>query len=163
MPQDFEERRDEYYQALQQPRDVEQFIEKVQNQMRFWLERLDRGMPKNHAVQISSKKGGSIHLTPFTPLPEPPLLATLKGALLERWSVISLLDMLKETDLRIGVTSEFHTSTVRVHLDRATLQKRLLLCFYGLGTNAGLKRVCAGAQGEQYKDLAYVGSLPSSC
>lgn len=156
LPQDFEQRRDEYYQALQQPRDVEQFIQKVQSEMRFWLERLDSGIPKNQAVQISSKKGGWIHLTPFTPLPEPPLLAHLKDALLERWSVINLLDMLKETDLRVGVTSEFHTSTAREHLDRATLQKRLLLCFYGLGTNAGLKRVSAGAQGEQYKDLTYV-------
>jgi len=73
--------------------------------MRFWLERLDRGLPKNQAVQISNKKGGWIHLTPFTPLPEPALLARLKDALLERWSVINLLDMLKETDLRVGVTS----------------------------------------------------------
>ena len=156
LPQDFEQRRDEYYQALQQPQDGELFIQKVQSEMRFWLERLDRGLPKNQAVQISSKKGGWIHLTPFTPLPEPALLARLKDALLERWSVINLLDMLKETDLRVGVTSEFHTSTARTHLDHATLQKRLLLCFYGLGTNAGLKRVAAGAQGEQYKELTYV-------
>lgn len=116
LPQDFEQRRDEHHQALQQPRDVEQFIQKVQSEMRFWLERLDSGIPKNQAVQISSKKGGWINLTPFTPLPEPPLLAHLKDALLERWSVINLLDMLKETDLRVGVTSEFHTSTAREHL-----------------------------------------------
>jgi len=57
------------------------------------------------------------------------LLLGPQDALLDRWSVINLLDMLKETDLRIGVTSEFHTSTAREHLDRTTLQKRLLLCF----------------------------------
>jgi Tn3 transposase DDE domain len=33
---------------------------------------------------------------------------------------------------------------------------RLLLCLYGLGTNAGLKRVSSGAGAESYPDLVYV-------
>jgi TnpA family transposase len=41
-------------------------------------------------------------------------------------------------------------------LERRTLQRRLLLCLYALGTNAGLKRVAAGDQGENYRDLLYV-------
>ena len=41
-------------------------------------------------------------------------------------------------------------------LDRDTLQKRLILALYGLGTNTGLKRVSAGDHGESYKDLLYV-------
>ena len=36
---------------------------------------------------------------------------------------------------------------VRENLDRATIQKRLLL-LYGLGMNIGLKRVSAGDHGE---------------
>ena len=31
-----------------------------------------------------------------------------------------------------------------------------MLCLYGLGTNTGLKRVCAGTHGESYPDLQYV-------
>ena len=156
LPKDFDVERDAYYHALKQPRNADEFIQTIQDEMRLWLETLDRGLPKNPAVRVSEKRGGWIHLTPFTPLPEPSQLAALKAAMVKRWSVISLLDMLKETDLRVGVTSEFHTSTAREHLDRTTLQKRLLLCFYGLGTNTGLKRVCAGTHGEQYKDVAYV-------
>ncbi len=39
---------------------------------------------------------------------------------------------------------------------RDVLQKRLLLCLYGLGTNVGLKRVAAGDAGSTYSDLRYV-------
>lgn len=41
-------------------------------------------------------------------------------------------------------------------IDRSILQKRLLLCLYGLGTNTGLKRICAGIERENYTDLQYV-------
>jgi TnpA family transposase len=41
-------------------------------------------------------------------------------------------------------------------LRRDTLQKRLLLCLYGLGTNTGLKRVNTGISEENYQDLLYV-------
>jgi len=73
-----------------------------------------------------------------------------------RWPATSLLDMLKEVDLRIGFTEQFIAAGVREHLERATLQKRLLLCLYALGTNTGLKRMSGGAHGESYKDLLYV-------
>ena len=36
------------------------------------------------------------------------------------------------------------------------MQKRLLLCLYGLRTNTGLKRVSIGAGAESYPDLVYV-------
>jgi hypothetical protein len=41
-------------------------------------------------------------------------------------------------------------------IDRETLQKRLLLCLYGMGTNTGLKRINTGINGENYQDLLYV-------
>ena len=68
----------------------------------------------------------------------------------------SLLDMLKEADLRIGFTDAFTSATAHESLDRATLQQRLLLCLYGLGTNTGLKRMAAWASTATYKDLLYV-------
>ena len=40
-------------------------------------------------------------------------------------------------------------------LPRETLQIRLLLCLYGLGTNSGIKRVASGAQ-VTYRDLLYI-------
>ena len=52
----------------------------------------------------------------------------------------SLLDVLKETDLRVDFTHSFTGTGTRTALDRASLQRRLLLCLFGLGTNTGLKR-----------------------
>ena len=60
--------------------------------------------------------------------------------------------MLKEADLRIGFTNLFKSPTSHEILPRDTLQVRLLLCLYGLGTNAGIKRVASGAQ-INYRDL----------
>src|SRR5262249_61651661 len=36
------------------------------------------------------------------------------------------------------------------------LQRRLFLCLFGLGTNAGLKRVCTTLPGESAQDLVYI-------
>ena len=65
----------------------------------------------------------------------------------------NLLDILKEADLRTGFTRHFTSVATREALDRATLQKRLLLCLYGLGTNTGLKRVANGDHGESAAEL----------
>jgi TnpA family transposase len=68
----------------------------------------------------------------------------------------SLLDVLKATDLRVAFTRCFRSPTAWANLDRATLQSRLLLARYGLGTGAGLQRVARGNQGLSYKALLYV-------
>jgi TnpA family transposase len=41
-------------------------------------------------------------------------------------------------------------------MSRETRQQRLLLCLYGLGTNAGLKRMAASNREVSYSDLLYV-------
>src|SRR2546421_2468013 len=63
--------------------------------------------------------------------------------------------MLKETNFRTHFTDLFPSPTPREHLDPMTLEKRLLLCLYGLGTNIGLKRVSAGDHGISYRELVY--------
>ena len=67
----------------------------------------------------------------------------------------NLLDILKEADLRIGFTQHFKSPATRETLDRETLQKRFLLCLYGLGTNTGIKRVSMGDHGQSYQELLY--------
>jgi hypothetical protein len=57
--------------------------------------------------------------------------------------------LLKETDLRVGFTQHFTGTGMRSALDDAILQRRLLLCLFGLGSNTGLKRMCATPPGEQ--------------
>ena len=76
----------------------------------------------------------------------------LKAEINRLWPMTGLLDVLKETDLRVGFTQHFTGTSMRSALDPETLQRRLRLCLFGLGTNAGLKRVCATPPGEQYQD-----------
>ncbi|MBE9045302.1 Tn3 family transposase [Pleurocapsales cyanobacterium LEGE 10410] len=156
LPTDFEQQKEAYYQALQQPEDVEAFISNLQQQMTNGLAELDRGIPKNDPVKILTKNNGWIKLSPFTALPEPLNLKRLKKEIEQRWSMTSLLDMLKETDLRINFTKHFRSVSSRENLNPKVLQKRLLIDLYGLGTNTGIKRLSLGELGEKYQDLLYV-------
>ncbi len=156
LPLDFDQRRDHYYAALAQPRDVEDFVGPLRERLANALGNLHRGLPRNRAVQILPKAGGWIQLTPFDPLPEPANLDQLKATITQRWPMTSLLDILKETDLRVGFTDHFTTVASREMLDRETIQRRLLLCLFGLGTNTGLKRVSTGHPGDGYRELLYV-------
>jgi TnpA family transposase len=156
LPAHFEAQREGYYAALSLPLQAEEFIAGVQREMTEALAILDRDLPKNPHVEILQKRHGWIALSPLAAQPEPANLARLKSEMLQRWPMTSLLDMLKETDLRIGFSGVFKSATGRESLDPATLQKRLLLCLYGIGTNTGLKRISSGTRGESYTDLLYV-------
>ena len=124
--------------------------------MREVLRLLDAGMPGNRLVRFSGKKTGWITITPFKPQPEPPHLAALKAEIAATWPMTSLLDVVKEADLRLGFTNALKSSTSYESLDRAILQPRLLLCLHGIGTNTGLLRMAGLQSGVTYKDLAYV-------
>jgi TnpA family transposase len=124
--------------------------------MRDELATLDRTLSRNADVEILPKAKGWIKLSPLAPQPEPINLLALKMEITKRWPMTSLLDVLKETDLRVDFTRFFRSPTAWENLDQATLQYRLLLALYGLGTGAGLKRVAMGNQGLAYKELLYV-------
>ena len=156
LPTDFEQQKEAYYQALQQPEDVEAFISNLQQQMTDGLTKLDQRMPKNDPVKILTKNNGWIKLSPFTASPEPLNLKRLKKEIEQRWSMTSLLDMLKETDLRVNFTQHFRSVSSRENFNPKVLQKRLLINLYGLGTNTGIKRLSLGELGEKYQDLLYV-------
>jgi TnpA family transposase len=156
LPQDFEVQRPTYYAALNLPSQAEDFIQQVQQEMRDELAALDRTLPRHPDVEILPKAKGWIKLSPLAPQPEPSNLLALKMEISQRWPMTSLLDVLKETDLRVDFTRFFRSPTAWENLDRATLQYRLLLALYGLGTGAGLKRVHMGNQELAYKDLLYV-------
>jgi len=154
LPKDFAERRDEYYQALNQPKKAQEFIESLQQQMRSVLDSLDRAMPKlAPKVHLSNKNGGWIHLSPLEAQSEPKYLRKIKAEIQRRWGMTNLLDILKEADLRIDFTRHFKSPATRQVLDRETLQKRLLLCLYGMGTNTGIKRISMGDHGQTYQEL----------
>ncbi len=156
LPADFDQNREEYYRALNLPLDVERFITDAQAEMRDALSTFDAGLKKNASVRLSNKGGGWITLTPLDAQPDPPHLTTLKAELNALWPMTSLLDMVKETDLRLGFTDALKSPTTYESMDRSVLQPRLLLCLHGLGTNAGLQRMAGLDSGTTAKDLAYV-------
>jgi hypothetical protein len=134
------------------------FIKGLHDEMAAGLAALNRDLPQNPGVQVlTSKKGnGRIKVTPLEALPEPPMLASLKAEVDRFWPMAGLLDVLKEADLRVDFTRAFSSVATREVLDPDTLRRRLLLCIFALGTNAGLKRIAAGEHDESYSDLRYV-------
>ena len=78
-------------------------------------------------ILISTKGKGRISLTALEAQPEPPNLVQLTAALVQRWPMTNLLDILKETELRVRFTEAFHTVGTRERLTREVLQRRLLL------------------------------------
>ena len=156
LPADFEQNREDYYRALNLPLDVERFIADLQAEMRAALSTFDAGLKKNPSVRLSSKGGGWITLTPLDAQPDPPNLTALKAELNVLWPMTSLLDMVKEADLRLSFTDALKSPTSYESMDRSVLQPRLLLCLHGLGTNAGLQRMAGLDSGTTARDLAYV-------
>ena len=67
----------------------------------------------------------------------PPNIVALTTALVQRWPMTNLLDILKETELRVHFT-EAVLAPYPGESSPQVLQHRLLLCLYGLGTNAVL-------------------------
>lgn len=156
LPGDFEEQRTRYYQALNLPLEADHFVTALQTEMREALQTFNEGLPSNPLVRISDHRGGRITVTPFNPQPEPPNLTALKAEISATWPMTSLLDIVKETDLRLNFTAVLKSPTAYETLDPATRQPRLLLCLHGLGTNTGLQRMAGRHAGFTYKDLAYM-------
>ena len=156
LPADFEQHREAYYQALKLPTAVDDFLTPLKRAMEQALSTLNEGLPQNRMVNIINKGKARICLSPLEAQPEPTNILRLKTELIRRWPMTSLLDILKEADLRIGFTDCFKSLASRETLDRETIQKRLLLCLYGLGTNTGGERVSHGTPGVSHHDLRYI-------
>ena len=157
LPADFAERRAACYERLGLPARRASLHRRAADGdgARRWRSST-AGMPRNPDVRLDPRRRHPIVVSPLEPQPEPPNLSALKAELGRRWPMTGLLDMLKETDLRIGFTDAFATAaTPRGDSTATRLQRRLLLCLYGLGTNAGLKRLAVGRHGFSYKELLH--------
>src|SRR5699024_6473353 len=104
LPTNFETNRTDYYQALRLPLEADRFIEGLQTEMHGALNALNDGLKQNRSVRIGAKSGGWITLTPLAAQPDPPNLTALKAELNAHWPMTSLLDIIKETDLRLDFT-----------------------------------------------------------
>lgn len=156
VPTDFSDKRQAYYEALTLPAHANEFIQEIKCQLEQALQTLNDTSPTNPAVELSARAGGWIRVSPLSKQADPLNLAYLKHEIRQRWWMTSLLDILKEVDLRVGFTDCFPSLTGQERLPRPELQKRLLLCLYGLGTNTGLTSVSMGNQDVSYANLQYI-------
>jgi hypothetical protein len=93
-------------QALNPPLDAEQFVANL--------------------LRLSNKNNGWITLIPLDAESEPPNLAALKTELNALWPMTSWLDVVKETDLRLGFINKLKSPTSYETMDRSVLQPPLI-------------------------------------
>lgn len=156
LPKDFSSKRNFYYAGLNLTQDAHAFSQSIRGQLEQELRHLNATILTNDKVRLRWSGESRISITPFEPAPEPQGLMTLKSEIGRRWPMTGLLDTLKEAALDTGFLSAFETSATREALSRSDRDQRLLLCLYGLGTNAGLKRVAAGTPEISHDELLHV-------
>lgn len=155
-PKDFDTRREYYYEMLKLPLNPDDFINPLRAVLDQNLYQLNDDILGNTKVKILEQDGGKIKLSPSDSQTEPVNLKSLQQEINRRWSTINLIDILKEADLRIGFTKQFHTAGSRKKINKDELQKRLLLCLYAIGSNTGLKRISAANADASDADLRYI-------
>ena len=153
-PADYQDKRVEYYQALDLPLDADDFIKQVQQEMTQALKQFHDGLLTNPYVSIAPS--GRIGVKKLEKQTLTANLTYLHTHIKQTWGLVSLLDILKEVDLRVGFTQHFKSLTGESRLSPSVLQRRLLLCLYGLGTNTGLSRVWVGNPDISESHLKYV-------
>lgn len=161
-PKDFDERREFYYKMLDLPLESRVFVKSLRQTMGSGLKSLNDSILENPKVKIVGLKKGKkrktetrIKISPSKPQKSPVHLKALQQTIKRRWQSTNLLDILKETDLRVDFTESFNTIGSREALERTKLRKRLLLCLYGIGSNTGLVRVGSANKDANYDDLKY--------
>ena len=153
-PADYREKRVEYYQALDLPLDADEFIKQIQQEMTQALKQFHDGLLTNPHVTVSPS--GRIGVKKLEKKTQTANLTYLHNYVKQKWGLVSLLDVLKEVDLRVSFTQHFKSLTGESRLSPSALQRRLLLCLYGLGTNTGLSRVWVGNPDVSESHLKYV-------
>jgi hypothetical protein len=141
LPNDFDERRMEHYQALRKPLDPTAFITELRGEIEAELSALNDALPTSAWLSIAERRSGAIRLTPLQAAPEPRNLRRLKKAVLRRWGVVPLIDMLKEAVLRTDCLNSIGPVASHGSIPAETLAERLLLGIYGYGTNTGIRAV----------------------
>jgi TnpA family transposase len=154
---DFDENYENYCKLIGLPTNADKFVDDTKNEVKQSLEDFNSNILDNDKVDIvQSKNGGNIKLTPLSAQEEPANIIKLQQEISNEYSMIHLLDVLKECDLRINFISEFQTIGKISNIEFDELQKRLLLCIFAIGSNTGLKRLSLANDDINYSDLRYV-------
>ena len=156
LPKDFEQNKKAYYEMLGLPTCPKEFISQLKKLLNGKLESLNSSIVNNKLVKIkSSKSKKNISVTPSEAQKEPENIEAVQKEIIDKFSSINLIDILKECDLLINFTEQMETIARCSAINKDDLQKRLLLCLYGIGSNTGLKRISIANGDVKYSDLRY--------
>jgi TnpA family transposase len=162
MPADWVVTREKHYQKLGIPMDADVLIGTIKTELTTALESFHRyfeGTPDVLIARPGGGKRGYFKVPKLERKPERPVLNDIKEAVLQRFGMLELLDILVEADRHVNFSRFFHTSGHHQVLSPEQLRERLLLTIFSLGTNMGLKRIHAAAQPAcSYADLRYFRS-----
>ena len=82
--------------------DAARFTRDLQQAMTQALSRLDANLPYNPKVRLRAYGKNRLVVTPLEAQAEPAQLQRLKAEMDNRWSMTSVLNVLKETDFRVA-------------------------------------------------------------
>ena len=118
VPHDCDGRRDEYSVTRGPPRAAAMFVETVRGKLAAALAAFAASGPTDSKVQIVTGKMGKgrMRLPPLEAQPEPPNIVAVTAALVQRWPMTTLLDILQETARRVHCTEAFRTLGTRAVL-----------------------------------------------
>lgn len=153
-PSDFDQNKEHYYKMLNLPLESNIFVKSLKERLENALQKFDQTVVKNKQVEIH-KGTGKIKLSPTPPQKEPLNIKLLQQAIFKRWKNTTLLDILKETDLRVQFIDQFETAGSKDAISLEARRKRMLLVLFSLGTNTGMTRTGAANADVSYDDLKY--------
>lgn len=156
LPKDFEEKREEHYQSLGLDLSPVHFVESVRQELEEQLIALNTELPRNKKVSVEWSEKPKFKLSKLPAQPEPQNLVKLKREIVETWPMTPMMDILKETALDTRLLECFKTISQYQNLDKATLNNRLILALYGLGTNTGLRRISSATDQVTYRQLLHI-------
>lgn len=158
LPQDFKQKKHDYCQMLNLPEDVQEVVRTLKVEMLKNITAFNTDILTNPDVRIEEKNGKPhIFVTPYGAQTEPVNLQGMKQDIKMSWPNLTVLDMVKETDFRLGLAQELiEMSDNKVVLDLSVLQPKVLVCLFAMGTNIEFSKICAGMPNISEADLKYI-------
>ena len=157
IPADYDRNKKSYLEMLKWPRLAKTFANRLKKKHRRSLEDLNKSINSNKMVHIKdSKTNRNLSISPSKAQAEPININKLQLEIIKMWGTINLIDIFKEADLDINFTSIMETIAKSKQMNGDEFRKKLLLCLYALGTNAGLRKISIANGDVKYEDLRYI-------
>lgn len=157
LPQDFKKNKQSYCQIIRLSETPDSEIVTLKTSMLNAIKTFNSNISNNTDIRIGIKRSKPhMYVTPYEAQEEPVHVKDLKNELLKLWPTVSLIDIFKESDFRVGLTNEIITMAGKVIFDEEILQQRLLTCLFAMGTNTEFKKICIGIENLSESDLSYI-------